>query len=167
MLGRATGVTTNANHPFVAALALYQRLMRHRIHRLFEHGARRRAGFSRSRFASVPVLGHSNSMLPDSSGILVIDPETGLVPRAARQGDDEVVVSVAGSGIIDAFEWTIVPADPSAEDRVGAAIEWLAAKGFEVPEQTPALLEPYLSNGMHLLALRLRKGSEAGCYRAA
>jgi hypothetical protein len=112
-----------------------------------------------------PMEIREEGVCKDSSGILVIDPETNLVPRAARQENDEVVVSVAGSGIIDAFEWTILPADPSTEDRVGAAIEWLVAEGFDVPEQTPALLEPYLSNGMHLLALRLRKGSEAGAIR--
>jgi hypothetical protein len=100
-----------------------------------------------------------------TAGVTVIDPETGLVPRPARQGDDEVVVSVAGSGIVDVFEWTVISVDPSTEDRAGAAIEWLVAAGFEVPEQTAPLLEPYLANGMQLLALRLQKRSEAGAIR--
>lgn len=100
-----------------------------------------------------------------TDGIAVIDPETGLVPRPIHQENDEVVVSVAGSGVADALEWTVISVDPAAADRAGAAIEWLVAAGFEVPEQAAPLLEPYLANGMHLLALRLQHESGAGVTR--
>lgn len=100
-----------------------------------------------------------------TANILVIDPDTNLPPRFVYQADDAVVVSVAGSGSVDAFEWTIISIAPSTEDRAGAAIAWLIAAGFEVPDQTAPLLEPYLANGMSLLALRLRKNSEPGAIR--
>lgn len=100
-----------------------------------------------------------------TAGITVVDPETGLVPRPIHQGDDEVVVSVAGSGSVDDVEWTVISIDPSSGDRAGAAIEWLVAAGFEVPEQTAPLLEPYLANGMQLLALRPQKRSQVGAIR--
>jgi len=100
-----------------------------------------------------------------TAGITVIDPETGLVPRPVHQGDDEVVVSVAGSGSVDDFEWTVISVASSTEDRTGAAIEWLVAAGFEVPEQAAPLLEPYLANGMQLLALRPQKRAASGAIR--
>lgn len=100
-----------------------------------------------------------------SDGILVVDPDTGLPPRPIRQGDNEVVVAVAGSGSVDDLEWTVISVAPTAEDPAGAAIEWLVAAGFEVPEQAATLLEPYLASGMQLLAVRLQKSSEAGVIR--
>lgn len=97
-----------------------------------------------------------------ADGITVVDPLTGVPPRPVYQGSNEVLVSVAGSGRVDDFEWTVLSVDPSTEDPARAAIEWLVAAGFEVPEPTAALLEPYLASGMHPLALRLQKSAEPG-----
>ena len=114
---------------------------------------------------SFPMDIREQGTCKSTASILVIDPETGLVPRPVHQGDNKVVVSVAGSGLVDAFEWTILSVDPSAREQAGAAIQWLAGAGFEVPERAAPLLESYLAEGMDLLALRLQSGAEPGAIR--
>jgi hypothetical protein len=74
-------------------------------------------------------------------------------------------VTVVGSGVVGAFEWTAISVDDTLPDPADVAVEWLGANGYDVPPGSPALLGPYLEEGLYLLALRLTKGSDVGSIR--
>ena len=74
-------------------------------------------------------------------------------------------VTVAASGVVGAFEWSVISLDPNLADPAAAAVEWLKGNGYDVPSGAPALLGPYLDQGLNLLALRLTKGADAGSIR--
>jgi hypothetical protein len=76
-----------------------------------------------------------------------------LVPGAPPGGGGGVVVEA--SGVVGAFEWTVISLDASLADPAAAAVEWLEDNGYDVSPGIPELLGPYLSDGMYLLALRL------------
>jgi RNAse (barnase) inhibitor barstar len=75
------------------------------------------------------------------------------------------VVNVAASGVVGAFEWTVLSVNPNVEDPVAPTLEWLTQNGYDVTPQGTALMGPYLADGMNLLALRLTKGSDTGSIR--
>jgi len=75
-------------------------------------------------------------------------------------------VSVEASGVVGAFEWSVISVDPSDQsDPVAPALEWLGANGYDVTPDGAALMGPYLADGMYLLALKLTKGSDTGSIR--
>jgi hypothetical protein len=78
-------------------------------------------------------------------------------------GDGGVVVEA--SGVVGAFEWTVISLDMSLENPEDVAVTWLGENGYDVPPGAPVLLRPYLVDGMYLLALRLTKGSDVGSIR--
>ncbi|HVJ18531.1 MAG TPA: DUF2330 domain-containing protein [Polyangiaceae bacterium] len=91
------------------------------------------------------------------------------VPGSASSDNDSGSgpggVTVEASGAVGAFEWTAISLDPALDDPAAAAVEWLEANGYDVPEGAPGLLGPYLDDGMYLLALRLQKGRDTGSIR--
>ncbi len=74
-------------------------------------------------------------------------------------------VTVEASGILGAFEWTVISIDAALPEPTDAAVMWLTTNGYDVPEGAPALIAPYLEADMFLLALRLTKGSDVGSIR--
>ncbi len=74
-------------------------------------------------------------------------------------------VHVEASGIVGSFDWTVISIDKSSTDAATAAVKWLGDNGFDVPDGAPALLGPYLDDGLYLLALKLTKGSDTGSIR--
>lgn len=74
-------------------------------------------------------------------------------------------VKVEGSGVIGSFEWTVISVDDTASDPADVAVEWLTDSGYDVPDQAPGLLRPYLEDGLYLLGLRLVKGADTGSIR--
>jgi hypothetical protein len=74
-------------------------------------------------------------------------------------------VNVEASGVVGAFEWTVLSVNPNVADPVAPTLEWLTQNGYDVTPQGTALLGPYLADGMNLLALRLTKGSDTGSIR--
>ena len=74
-------------------------------------------------------------------------------------------VNVEASGVVGAFEWTVLSVNPNVEDPVAPTLEWLTQNGYDVTPQGTALLGPYLADGMNLLALRLTKGADTGSIR--
>src|SRR5688572_21589503 len=74
-------------------------------------------------------------------------------------------VTVAASGIVGSFEWTVLELDPMLPDPADAALMWLTANGYDVTPGAAGLIGPYLQEGMYLLALRLTKGSTSGSIR--
>jgi MYXO-CTERM domain-containing protein len=90
-------------------------------------------------------------------------------PPPAGANEDSALpgggVTVAASGIVGAFEWTVLELDPELAEPAGAALEWLTGHGYDVTPGADALIGPYLEEGMYLLALRLTKGSSSGSIR--
>ena len=74
-------------------------------------------------------------------------------------------VVVEASGVVGAFEWSVISLDKTLVDPAASAQEWLKANGYDVPSSAPALLGPYLKEGLFLLALRLTKGADSGSIR--
>jgi MYXO-CTERM domain-containing protein len=74
-------------------------------------------------------------------------------------------VTVEASGVVGAFEWTVISLDMSLENPEDVAVTWLGDNGYDVPAGAPALLRPYLVDGLYLLALRLTKGADVGSIR--
>ncbi len=74
-------------------------------------------------------------------------------------------VTVEASGLVGAFEWTVISLDEALTSPADAAVEWLRDNGYDVPAGAPGLLGPYLEDGLYLLALRLKKGADAGSIR--
>jgi hypothetical protein len=86
---------------------------------------------------------------------------SGGAPGAINGG-----VTVEASGVVGAFEWTEISLDKSVTaDPAAAAVAWLTANGYDVPSSAPALLGPYLEQGLYLLALKLTKGADTGSIR--
>jgi MYXO-CTERM domain-containing protein len=74
-------------------------------------------------------------------------------------------VTVVGQGIVGSFEWTVISINDALPDPADVAVMWLGENGYDVPPGSPALLGPYLEDGLYLLALRLTKGSDSGSIR--
>lgn len=74
-------------------------------------------------------------------------------------------VQVEAMGVVGAFEYTVISIDKSSPNAADTAVTWLTDNGYDVPSSAPALLGPYLEEGMYLLALRLTKGADTGSIR--
>ena len=88
----------------------------------------------------------------------------GPAPHGQVDPSNDGVV-VEASGVVGSFEWSVISLDQSLVDPASAAQEWLRANGYDVPSGAPALLGPYLKQGLFLLALRLTKGADSGSIR--
>jgi MYXO-CTERM domain-containing protein len=89
----------------------------------------------------------------------------GLNPGDSPQDSTGGGVTVEASGIVGAFEWTVISLDEGLDEPADAAVEWLGMNAYDVPSGAPALLGPYLEDGLFLLALKLTKGADAGSIR--
>lgn len=87
------------------------------------------------------------------------DPAAGA-PEEAPGG-----VTVEASGVVGSFEWTVISLDEELDDPADAAVLWLEDNGFDVTDDAPDLIGPYLADGMFLLALKLVKGADTGSIR--
>jgi MYXO-CTERM domain-containing protein len=85
-------------------------------------------------------------------------------PNLSAGGKDDGV-TVEASGVVGAFEWTVISLDDSLSSPADAAVQWLTTNGYDVPPGAPGLLGPYLADGLNLLALRLKKGADVGSIR--
>jgi len=74
-------------------------------------------------------------------------------------------VTVEASGVVGAFDWTVLSVDKTLSDPAQVAVTWLAENGYDVPSSAPKLLASYLEQGLYLLALRLTKGASVGSIR--
>jgi len=74
-------------------------------------------------------------------------------------------VNVDATGVVGAFEYAVISVDPGVDDPEQPATDWLAQNGYDIPSGSADLIAPYLADGMHLLALRLTKGSDSGSIR--
>lgn len=77
--------------------------------------------------------------------------------------DPNVIVLAAGT--VGPFDYEVISLDPDLEQPADAAIDWLAAEGYDVTALGPDVLGPYLANGLNLIAFRLNKQNDAGSIR--
>src|SRR6478735_1428592 len=89
----------------------------------------------------------------------------GTSAPTANTSDSGNGVTVEASGVVGAFEWTVISLDKSTTDPADVAVAWLKDNGFDVPSIGPEKLGPYLKSGLYLLALKLTKGADAGSIR--
>jgi len=86
-------------------------------------------------------------------------------PRGVTIDPSHPEVVVEATGVVGAFEWTVISLDKTLSDPAVAAESWLKKNGYDVPSSAPALLGPYLKQGLFLLALRLTKDADSGSIR--
>jgi len=84
---------------------------------------------------------------------------------APHESDSGNGVTVDASGVVGAFEWSVISVEATSADPAAAAVDWLTSNGYDVPSSAPPLLGPYLDQGLKLLALRLTKGADSGSIR--
>jgi len=89
----------------------------------------------------------------------------GTSAPTANTSDSGNGVTVEASGVVGAFEWTVISLDKSTTEPADVAVAWLKDNGFDVPSIGPDKLGPYLKSGMYLLALKLTKGADTGSIR--
>lgn len=92
-------------------------------------------------------------------------PQAGGNPNFSSGPDADDGVTVEATGVVGAFEWTVISLDDMLTSPADAAVSWLTSNGYDVPMGAPGLLGPYLEEGQYLLALRLKKGADAGSIR--
>jgi len=102
-----------------------------------------------------------DSIVPASGGTAA----PGALPGDSAAEDPGSGVNVEASGVVGAFEWTVISVDPAVADPALPATEWLTENGYDVPPGSAELIGPYLDDDMYLLALRLTKGSDTGSIR--
>ena len=49
-------------------------------------------------------------------------------------------VLVEATGVVGAFEWTVISLDPSLPEPADVAVKWLTDNGYDVPSSAQALL---------------------------
>jgi MYXO-CTERM domain-containing protein len=86
-------------------------------------------------------------------------------PTLSAGGDRGNGVTVEASGVVGAFEWTVISLDKSTAKPADVAVAWLKENGYDVPSIGPEKLGPYLEAGLYLLALKLTKGADTGSIR--
>jgi Uncharacterized protein conserved in bacteria (DUF2330) len=74
-------------------------------------------------------------------------------------------VTVEASGVVGAFEWTVISLDQSTTNPADVAVAWLKDNGYDVPSSATKTLGSYLTDGLYLLALKLTKGADTGSIR--
>jgi hypothetical protein len=89
----------------------------------------------------------------------------GAPPTIDNSNGGSKGVTVEASGTVGAFDWSVISVDASVADPSDLAVKWLTDNGYSVGEGAPGLIRPYLQDGLHLLALKLTKGSDVGSIR--
>lgn len=100
------------------------------------------------------------NFLGDSTGVAASPGSIG-----ADEGPRGGGVNVEASGSVGPFDWTVLSVDEGVDEPAQVAVDWLGEEGYDIPETTAALLGPYLSDGLYLLALKLTKGADTGSIR--
>lgn len=106
-------------------------------------------------------------------GVCKEEPQRNAAPTAggftnnASFGADgeEGGVNVLASGNTGPYNWVVIEIEDSTTDKVQVAIDWLTTNGYDLTDLGPDVIEPYLEEGMKLIAFKLNKTSESGDIR--
>lgn len=82
------------------------------------------------------------------------------IPGTAR---DSIIVLDAAS--VGSYDYANIAIAPAADDKVGAATDWLTQNGYDLTGRERELLAPYLEAGLNLVAFKLQDGADAGAIR--
>lgn len=74
-------------------------------------------------------------------------------------------VALNEQGSVGPYEYVNLGVDPSAGDPAQAATDWLSANGYDLTGTDGDLLNPYLRDGLNLLAFKLKQGAETRALR--
>ncbi len=83
-------------------------------------------------------------------------PRTGMPCGCAAAGDSTRatgLVNVEASGQAGVYDWAALTSGGST-----ALVDWLNTNGFGVPQDAEPILQPYIDQGWHFLAVRVRPG---------
>jgi len=83
----------------------------------------------------------------------------------AGAGSEQGGVNVLAAGTVGPFDYQLIGVDAELPDPADAAVMWLEKEGYDVTALGPAVLGPYLANGLNLIAFRLNKSSMTGSIR--
>jgi hypothetical protein len=73
-------------------------------------------------------------------------------------------VTVLDSGKVGEFDYDTISVD-DPENPAAAALTWLSENGYDVGDLGEAVLQPYLANGLNLIAFKLAKGASVGAIQ--
>jgi hypothetical protein len=73
-------------------------------------------------------------------------------------------VTVLDSGSVGPFDYETISINVQDDPEI-VAVKWLTDNGYDVTDETGAILGPYLANGLNLIAFRLQKGQSTGAIR--
>ncbi len=73
-------------------------------------------------------------------------------------------VTVLDAGKVGAFDYATISVD-DPENPAEAALTWLSENGYDVGTVGESVLEPYLANGLNLIAFKLEKGQSTGAIQ--
>lgn len=73
-------------------------------------------------------------------------------------------VTVQDSGSVGPYDYVTISVDGSS-DVAKIALDWLTDNGYDLTGTDADVLEPYLADGLNLMAFRLTKGNSAGSIR--
>jgi hypothetical protein len=111
----------------------------------------------------VEVAGLSTCM-PKSEADLG-DDASARIESAPSTLDPTSPVIVLDQGSVGAYDHVTIAVDPGLSDRSQVAIDWLAANGYDLTGLDGAVLDPYLTDGLSLLAFKLTEAASAGAIR--
>lgn len=103
--------------------------------------------------------------LDDDNGLDSVNLSAPSPPSDGSTFDQSSGVTIAASGVVGSFEWTVLELDATLTSPADAALDWLTDNNYDVTPDSAELIGPYLEEGRYLLALRLTKGSDSGSIR--
>ena len=92
---------------------------------------------------------------------------SGSPPANAGNSDGSPGVSVLASGSVGPYVYDVimVSPDPAVTDKAMVALKWLTDNGYDVGGLGREVLQPYLRDGLNLIAFKLQKNQTAGSIR--
>jgi MYXO-CTERM domain-containing protein len=79
--------------------------------------------------------------------------------------NNDAGVNVLARGNTGPYNWVVIEIEESTTDKVQVALDWLTTNGYDLTELGPDVIEPYLEEGMKLIAFKLNKTSDSGDIR--
>jgi hypothetical protein len=82
-----------------------------------------------------------------------------------RDPDPTAPVAVIDQGSVGPYDYVNITVDRALDDPAQAATDWLTMNGYDLTDLDSEVLDPYLQDGLNLLAFKLTSGTDAGAIR--
>jgi MYXO-CTERM domain-containing protein len=83
----------------------------------------------------------------------------------AEPGAGVPAIDVLAQGSVGPYDYAVIKPNPALASPAQVALDWLQKEGYDVTGVSDAVLGPYLSDGLNLIAFRLTKGTMVGSIR--